>query len=108
MADISETPADSVRLDVWLYSEAHLKYQAGFLTYRSLHRLPFSHLIWVMQWDHWAVFPVYSDRIVQDLHLVPSSDNNCGIVSPALDTAILNYTNNIIDLKREVVNPPFF
>ena len=52
-------------------------------------------------------FPVYSDRIVQDLHLVPSSDNNCGIVSPALDTAILNYTNNIIDLKREVVNPPF-
>ena len=68
-----------------------------------------SHIyVWVMQWDHWAVFPVYSDRIVQDSHLVPSSDSNCGIVLPALDTAILNYTNNIINLKREVVNPPFF
>ena len=43
-----------------------------------------------------------------DLQIVPSSDNNCGIVLSALDTAILNYTNNIINLKREVVNPPFF
>ena len=75
-----------LRMDVKLYTEVHLTYKAGFLTYRSLRCLAFSQM--GMQWTHETVFPEYSDRIAQDSHLIPSSKAE----APALHTAILNYT----------------
>jgi len=74
------------RMDVKLYTEVHLTYKAGFLTYRSSRCLAFSQM--GMQWTHETVFPEYSDRIAQDSHLIPSSEAE----APALRTAILNYT----------------
>lgn len=74
------------RMDVKLYTEVHLTYKAGFLTYRSLRCLAFSQM--GMQWTHETEFPEYSDRTAQDSHLIPSSE----AYAPALCTAILNYT----------------
>lgn len=68
---------------VQLYSEALLSYQAGFLTYRSSLLFPFSQITG-MQWDLEESLPVYSDRIVQDSHLIPFSEPT----DSALDTAI--------------------
>ena len=42
---------------------------AGFLTYRSTHNPTISA---IYQWFHWILLPGYSDRIVQDFHLIPS------------------------------------
>ena len=74
------------RMDVKLYTEVHLTYKAGFLAYRSSRCLAFSQM--GMQWTHETAFPEYSDRIVQDSHLIPSSKTEAS----ALCTAILNYT----------------
>lgn len=74
------------RMDVKLYTEVHLTYKAGFLTYRLSRCLAFSQM--GMQWTHETEFPEYSDRIAQDSHLIPSSE----AYASALYMAILNYT----------------
>ncbi len=73
----------TVPRSVQLYSEALLSYQAGFLTHRSSLLFPFSQIAG-MQWDPEESLPVYSDRIAQASHLIPSSEP----ADSALDTAI--------------------
>ena len=72
--------------DVKLCSEAHLICQAGFLTYRIQTSVSPSHMYhdWVMQWDIENRLSEHSDRIAQDLHLIPFSYQTCRY---ALDTA---------------------
>lgn len=61
-------------LDVKPCSEAHLIYQAGFLTYGYQRLSSPSHMYdWVMQWDIENRLSEYSDRIAQDSHLIPFS-----------------------------------
>ena len=60
-------------LDGKLSSGAHLICQAGFLAYGSDARSPLLTCIRVMQWDIESGLSEYSDRIVQDSHLIPSS-----------------------------------
>ena len=61
-------------LDVKPCSEAHLIYQAGFLTYGYQRLSSPSHMYdWVMQWDFENRLSEYSDRIAQDSHLIPFS-----------------------------------
>lgn len=59
--------------DVKLCSEAHLICQAGFLTYGYKRLSSPSHMYhdWVMQWDIENRLSEHSDRIAQDLHLIP-------------------------------------
>ena len=74
--DSSRARAIRSRLsDVKLCSEAHLIYQAGFLTYGYKRLSSPSHMYhdWVMQWDIENRLSEHSDRIAQDLHLIPSS-----------------------------------
>lgn len=72
--------------DVKLCSEAHLICQAGFLTYGYKRLSSPSHMYhdWVMQWDIENRLSEHSDRIAQDLHLIPFSYQTCRY---ALDTA---------------------
>ena len=73
--------------DVKLCSEAHLIYQAGFLTYGYQRLSSPSHMYdWVMQWDFENRLSEYSDRIAQDSHLIPFSYLLYGRY--ALDTAL--------------------
>ena len=61
-------------LDVKPCPEAHLICQAGFLAYGSGVCLPLlTCLKRVMQWNREGRLSEYSDRIVQDSHLIPSS-----------------------------------
>ena len=61
-------------LDVKPCSEAHLIYQAGFLTYGYQRLSSPSHMYdWVMQWDFENRLSEYSDRLAQALHLIPFS-----------------------------------
>ena len=61
-------------LDVKPCSEAHLTYQAGFLTYGYQRLSSPSHMYdWVMQWDFENRLSEYSDRIAQGSHLIPFS-----------------------------------
>ena len=74
-------------LDVKPCSEAHLIYQAGFLTYGYQRLSSPSHMYdWVMQWDLENRLSEYSDRIAQDSHLIPFSYLLYGRY--ALDTAL--------------------
>ena len=85
--DSSRARAIRSRLsDVKLCSEAHLICQAGFLTYGYKRLSSPSHMYhdWVMQWDIENRLSEHSDRIAQDLHLIPFSYQTCRY---ALDTA---------------------
>ena len=75
-------------------------YKAGFLTSGSSLPFPFSYYV---QWDNEKSLLCYSDRIAQDLHLIPSSDcyadNNLHFIC-----SIWNYTDIIITLPFSDVN----
>lgn len=74
-----------------LCSEAHLICQAGFLTYGYKRLSSPSHMYhdWVMQWDIENRLSEHSDRIAQDLHLIPFSYQTCRY---ALDTAFFAHS----------------
>ena len=75
-------------------------YKAGFLTSGSSLAFPFSYYV---QWDNEGSLLCYSDRIAQDLHLIPSSDcyadNNLHFIC-----SIWNYTDIIITRCQFAVN----
>ena len=75
-------------------------YKAGFLTSGSSLPFPFSYYV---QWDNERSLLCYSDRIAQDLHLIPSSDcyadNNLHFIC-----SIWNYTDIIITRCQLAVN----
>ena len=77
-------------------------YKAGFLTSASSLPFPFSYYV---QWDNEKSLLCYSDRIAQDLHLIPSSDcyadNNLHFIC-----SIWNYTDIIITRCQFAVNNP--
>lgn len=85
-------------LDVKPCSEAHLIYQAGFLTYGYQRLSSPSHMYdWVMQWDFENRLSEYSDRIAQDSHLIPSlTDELCSQVHLICYYGI--YTRSILAL----------
>ena len=67
---------------------------AGFLAYRSLRNLTFSVKY---KWHEQIPFPVYSDRIAQDSHLIPSlTDELCSQVHLICYYGI--YTRSILAL----------
>ena len=75
-------------------------YKAGFLTSGSSLPFPFSYYV---QWDNEKSLLCYSDRIAQDLHLIPSpdcyADNNLHFIC-----SIWNYTDIIIAPSSVDVN----
>ena len=75
-------------------------YKAGFLTSASSLPFPFSYYV---QWDNEKSLLCYSDRIAQDLHLIPSpdcyADNNLHFIC-----SIWNYTDIIVTLPFSDVN----
>ena len=75
-------------------------YKAGFLTSGSSLPFPFSYYV---QWDNEKSLLCYSDRIVQDLHLIPSSGCYADY-SQHFICSIWNYTDIIITRCPHAVN----
>ena len=94
----------SHRIAVQLYSEVSTL-QLKQVSWLIDHRLTLLLIRWGHTMEYWVSLPKYSDRIVQDSDLIPSSN----WLSPeALELVIWNNTDIIVALTKWNVNPFFF